>query len=445
MARAPRYRQRFAQIPLGAADPVWVDAEDFEIDRHVRRSTSSRPVRGRGRGDVAPAEPRPADVGAVDRRPPRRRPDRGRRQGPPLRWSTAWPRSSWRRCSWTRHPSHRRRSATAGARPPPPGAFALFAGGIANRAQAVCSRLASPSAAGRPASASGAAACRRSPLEASRALVDAARPAPACLRSCGPTSPLRHLAMAQPAARRAEADQDTRSGTSVNDVLLRRSPGGIRAFLHETRHGSNAAEDDGAGQPALRGRGRRTRQSHLVRVRGPAVRRAGPCAPGARRSRVRWGVARRRTSRRGRTSMMRLVGYAPRTLQRVASRLVSSPQDASTWWSRTSRARPSRCGCSAAALEEAYPIVPFADQPLAVGRADDGLRRGVPRPLRGPARATGRRPPGGAGRRRVRRAAGCAVVAVPAPARSIGSPDEGAGPRPLAAARVPAAGRSTST
>ena len=41
MARAPRYRQRFAQIPLGAADPVWVDAEDFEIERHVRRSTSA--------------------------------------------------------------------------------------------------------------------------------------------------------------------------------------------------------------------------------------------------------------------------------------------------------------------------------------------------------------------------------------------------------------------
>ena len=40
MARAPRYRQRLAEVPLGAADPVWVDDENFAIERHVHHAKS---------------------------------------------------------------------------------------------------------------------------------------------------------------------------------------------------------------------------------------------------------------------------------------------------------------------------------------------------------------------------------------------------------------------
>jgi diacylglycerol O-acyltransferase len=36
--RAPRYRQRLAEVPLGLDDPVWVDDRAFDIDRHVRRA-----------------------------------------------------------------------------------------------------------------------------------------------------------------------------------------------------------------------------------------------------------------------------------------------------------------------------------------------------------------------------------------------------------------------
>ena len=38
--RAPRYRQKLTRVPLGAGDPVWVDDEDFDIRRHVRRAQS---------------------------------------------------------------------------------------------------------------------------------------------------------------------------------------------------------------------------------------------------------------------------------------------------------------------------------------------------------------------------------------------------------------------
>lgn len=36
LERAPRYRQRLADVPLGVTDPVWVDDESFDVAAHVR-------------------------------------------------------------------------------------------------------------------------------------------------------------------------------------------------------------------------------------------------------------------------------------------------------------------------------------------------------------------------------------------------------------------------
>jgi diacylglycerol O-acyltransferase len=38
LGRAPRYRQKLAEVPLGLDDPVWVDDPDFDIGLHVRRA-----------------------------------------------------------------------------------------------------------------------------------------------------------------------------------------------------------------------------------------------------------------------------------------------------------------------------------------------------------------------------------------------------------------------
>ncbi len=38
MARAPRYRQKLASVPLGLHAPEWVDDVDFSIDRHLYRA-----------------------------------------------------------------------------------------------------------------------------------------------------------------------------------------------------------------------------------------------------------------------------------------------------------------------------------------------------------------------------------------------------------------------
>src|SRR4051812_17762003 len=40
LARAPRYRQKLAKVPLGLNDPVWIDDPDFDIDNHVQAARS---------------------------------------------------------------------------------------------------------------------------------------------------------------------------------------------------------------------------------------------------------------------------------------------------------------------------------------------------------------------------------------------------------------------
>jgi WS/DGAT/MGAT family acyltransferase len=41
LCRAPRYRQRIASVPFGLNAPIWVDDEQFDVDRHVVRSSAT--------------------------------------------------------------------------------------------------------------------------------------------------------------------------------------------------------------------------------------------------------------------------------------------------------------------------------------------------------------------------------------------------------------------
>jgi len=41
LERAPRYRQKLAQVPFAVHNPVWVDDHQFDLSRHVHRATSS--------------------------------------------------------------------------------------------------------------------------------------------------------------------------------------------------------------------------------------------------------------------------------------------------------------------------------------------------------------------------------------------------------------------
>src|SRR5438067_1253442 len=57
LGRAPRYRQRIAPIPLDVNDPVWVDDEDFDVDRHVHRTSAAEIARSPPRCVPRPPTP----------------------------------------------------------------------------------------------------------------------------------------------------------------------------------------------------------------------------------------------------------------------------------------------------------------------------------------------------------------------------------------------------
>ena len=57
LCRAPRYRQKLSPVPLGLHAPLWVDDPDFDLARHVRRTTARRLDEVTERGDVRAARP----------------------------------------------------------------------------------------------------------------------------------------------------------------------------------------------------------------------------------------------------------------------------------------------------------------------------------------------------------------------------------------------------
>ena len=238
----------------------------------------------------------------------------------------------------------------------PPGAFALFAGGLANRTSRLIDVATLPLQAVRhPRRALRAPAVA---LEASLALADAARPGAGLPPFVRPTSPLRHLAMARRPLAELRRDQG-----STGRVRQRRPAGGGRRrdprFLQETGTDPirlktmvpvslrSAAEADGLGN-----------RISFVFVDLPCdepdpVRRVQNVARSM-------GVRKDANEPEGADSLMRLVGYAPRTLQRVASRLVSSPRSFDLVVSNIP-GPPEPLWMLGCRLEEAYPIVPFAD------------------------------------------------------------------------------------
>ena len=229
LARAPRYRQKLAPVPLGLHAPEWIDDPAFSIDRHVYWAPG--PLREtRRRGDVDAAAPRPPAVGDVDLRGRRRGAVRDRRQGPPLHGRR--PRRGRARLAAARpHARARRvRAGRAGAPSPSPAASGCWRGARATSLGEQLGLLRWPlRAASVPARAARRRARRRRCARGPRARATLLRAAPASALN-GPLSPLRRLAWAE------RPLEDLRSvkrayGTTINDVMLAAVAGGMRAYL----------------------------------------------------------------------------------------------------------------------------------------------------------------------------------------------------------------------
>ena len=249
LARAPRYRQKLASVPLGLHAPEWTD--DQRLLRRSPRLPGARAARGPGRGgDVDAAAPRPPAVGDVDLRGRGRRSSSRSSARPITAWSTASPPSSSRRCCSTPRPSPRCTSPTAGARRPSPAASGCWSRGARDLLSQQLDLLRWPLRAGEIAGPGGTAGRRRGAADDARAQPSAGRRSrERAQRPAVAAAP----AGLGPAPARGSAHRQAR----LRHDRQRRDAGGGRrrhARLPDPpRRGAGGAQGDGPGQRAQLG------------------------------------------------------------------------------------------------------------------------------------------------------------------------------------------------
>ena len=356
MSRAPRYRQKLAPVPLSLHDPVWVDDSQFAVDRHVHHSRSRdlgelvddvmSEQLGRDRplwelwiaddlpdgrvGVIGKAHHAMVDgLAAVELASLLVDPTPEAAQSEPDRWLPART----------------------------PDGVALVVDAIADRAGDALGLVRWPlEMTLHPRRLAGLAG---GALPSVRALADSLRAATpgTCLNE--PTSPHRHLAR----ARRPLADLrqiKDRFGATVNDVVLAAVAGAVRAFLLSR------------GDPPVR-----LKTMVPVSVRGESG--AGdlgnqisfvfvdlPCDEADPLLRLTWvmdemGKRKRDGRPEGADRVMKVLEYAPRTLQHAISHLVAGPRAFNLTVSNIPGPPVPlyMLGCE---LEEVYPVVPITDR-----------------------------------------------------------------------------------
>jgi diacylglycerol O-acyltransferase len=363
LVRAPRYRQRLALVPFGIHDPVWVDDDRFDVERHVMRARSndldtvladamSSPLeRSRPLWEcwVAPRldDGRIGVVGkvhhcmvdglaAVELAALLLDPTPDPPEAEPSEWKPA----------------------------PAPSALARGIRGFADRAREELSLLRMPARLlTSPARLATAALDIR---RAGRSLVNSLSPPAHPTRSLNPDiSPLRHIARV---GRPIDDLIRIKSyfGATLNDVVLAVSSGAVRRFIKAH------------GEPAL-----------ALKAMVPVALRTGDDA-GALGNRISFlfmelptdqddpvtrldtinevTVERKRTREaQGADALLNAMSYTPHVVQRALTALVASPRTFNLVVSNIPGPREPMWmrGCM---LREAYPVVPLADRhSLAIG------------------------------------------------------------------------------
>ena len=198
----------------------------------------------------------------------------------------------------------------------------------------------------------------RDAIGAARALADSARPATSETTLNEPISPRRHLAR----TRRPLADLKRikeRHGATINDVVLAVSSGGVRRFLE--RRGELPVPLKVMVPVSVRaqhGESELGNQISFVFIELPC----DEPDPIERLRAIREEVGERKRSGKpeGGDRALKAFGYAPRIVRKLLSRAVASPRTFNLVVSNIPGPRGSlyMLGCE---LEEVYPVVPIAD------------------------------------------------------------------------------------
>jgi diacylglycerol O-acyltransferase len=356
LCRTPRYRQRIAGVPLGLARPVWVDDEGFDVRNHVRRADTDSLVEladramstplGRERplwemwiaerlddgriGLVGKAHHCMVDgIAAVELGSLLLDPEPHAPPDEPDRWEPE----------------------------PAPSAPRLLADGVLDVGRRGLDMLSAP--ARLATSPARLADLPRLAQGAGRALVHAFVPTRPIGPFNDPISPYRHLATVHRPLEDLRAAKRA-FGTTINDVVLAVSAGGVRSFCEER------------GQAPVR-----------LKTMVPVSVRAGagggalgnqiaflfldlPCDepdPVRRLMEINAATVARKEAGEpeGGDAVLELVGFAPSPVQRVISRIMASPRVFNIVVSNIPGPTEPMylLGCR---LREAYPVVPLADR-----------------------------------------------------------------------------------
>jgi diacylglycerol O-acyltransferase / wax synthase len=356
LGRAPRYRQKLASVPIGLADPVWVDDSDFDIGRHVRHAS---PARWSDTVDAAMSSPlvhgRPLwEVWIADRLD-------GGRIGlvgkvhhcmvdglaavelaalllDPTPEPTTTEPESW------------------GARQAP-GGISLLLGGVVERLRKAAELGLLPvRIAQHPGRLFAVAGTGLQTVRAVSRTLEASTPHSGFN---GPSSAGRHLASAQcPLADLKRIGG--RFDTTINDVVLAVAAGGLRGFFEQQNQPPVklkamvpvSLRRDGDG----RGLGN---QISFIYVDLPCdepdpVRRLQGLA-------MAMGTRKRRGEPQGADTMLSALSYAPRPIQHAITRIVASPRTFNLVVSNIPGPQQPlyMLGCE---LAEVFPVVPLSDQ-----------------------------------------------------------------------------------
>jgi WS/DGAT/MGAT family acyltransferase len=355
MCRAPRYRQKLAPCPLGINDPLWIDDEAFDLGRHVRHATAERiqDVVDDVMSDQLDRRFPLWEMWIADNLADGRIGVVGKAHHCMVDGIAAVELASLILDPTIEPPPPERDDWSP---KPAPGALGMLTGGLRDRVVEELDLLRLPARLVRqPARVLHLA---EDGHRAVRALAHSfSRPAPASMLN-RPISPLRTLALlGRPFEDLSRIKR--RFDTTVNDVVLAASSGGVRRFVH-----------------------RRGEEPHRLKTMVPVNLRNGgpngdlgnqisflfvdlPCDepdPVRRLMNVHATMSeRKRTGEpEGGGSVLKAVSYAPHRLQHLVSRLVASPWTYNLTVSNIPGPRDSlyMLGCE---LEEAYPVIPISD------------------------------------------------------------------------------------
>jgi diacylglycerol O-acyltransferase len=356
LSRAPRYRQKLAGIPLGANDPVWIDDEQFDLTSHVIRTTDSEWGELVDKAMSAPLErSRPLwELWIADRLPDGRIGVIGKAHHCMVDGLAAVELAALLLDETPKAPDPGPQTWRAEKSP---GGVRLLLEGVTGRLGEVSEIARLPIELLRhPRRAFGLVG---KGLQVFRAASRSAEPAASSTVFNEPNSPRRHLA----SVRRPLEDLQRikrRFDATINDVVLAVAAGGTRSFL--VGQGETPVKLKAMVPVSIRGANKPGELGNQISFIFVGL----PCDepdPVRRLQDVRGSMSDRkqRGEPEGAGAMLKLLGYAPHTLQHAISRLMANQRTFNLTVSNIPGPREPlyMLGCE---LEEVYPVVPIPDE-----------------------------------------------------------------------------------